>query len=40
MTETNVRTHVSSINKKAKAISGRKLILAERNKGYILNEYM
>lgn len=40
MTETNVRTHVSSINKKAGLISGRRLILSHRGKGYILNEFM
>lgn len=40
MTETNIRTHISSINKKALALCGRRLILSERGKGYRLNEYM
>ena len=37
---TNVRSHISSINKKAKALSGRKLILCTRKTGYQLNHYM
>lgn len=40
MNESNVRVHISSINKKARAVGGRKLILCEREKGYKLNEFM
>ena len=40
MVESNVRAHISSVNRKAKAICGRKLILRVREKGYILNKYM
>ncbi len=40
MTETNVRAHISSINRKAKALSGRKLIICHRNAGYQINPYM
>lgn len=40
MTETNVRSHISDINKKSKTLGGRKLILSVRVKGYKLNEYM
>ena len=40
MSITNVRSHISSINRKAKSLGGRKLILSVREKGYMLNEYM
>ena len=35
----NVAAHISSINKKAKQIGGRRLIVS-RNRKYILNEFM
>lgn len=35
----NIAVHINSINKKADAVSGRKLVLFENN-GYILNPYM
>ena len=35
----NIAVHISSINKKAKAIGGRRLIVS-KNKKYILNEFM
>ena len=40
MNESNVRIHISSINKKSKAVSGRNLIICQREKGYRLNEFM
>ncbi len=40
MTETNIRSHISSINRKAIFLGGRKLILNERGKGYMLNKFM
>lgn len=35
----NIAVHINSINKKANAVSGRKLVLFENN-SYILNPYM
>lgn len=35
----NIAVHINSINKKADAVSGRKLVLFENDK-YILNPYM
>lgn len=40
MVETNVRAHISSINRKAERIGGRKIILSVRDKGYRLNKFM
>jgi DNA-binding MarR family transcriptional regulator len=35
----NIAVHINSINKKAEAVSGRKLVLFENEK-YVLNPYM
>ena len=35
----NIATHVATINKKAKQIGGRRLIVS-KNRKYILNEFM
>ena len=40
MSITNVRAHISSINKKSIALGGRKLILSVHGEGYRLNKYM
>lgn len=40
MVSSNIKHHISHINKKAKAIGGRKLILSERGKGYKINDLM
>ncbi|MBQ8207787.1 MAG: winged helix-turn-helix transcriptional regulator [Clostridia bacterium] len=40
MVETNIRSHISDINRKAKALGGRRLILSVRGEGYRLNRYM
>ena len=40
MVSTNVKHHISHINKKAKALGGRKLILSVRGKGYKINDLM
>ncbi len=40
MVSTNVKYHISHINRKSKALGGRKLILSVRGKGYRLNDIM
>lgn len=40
MVDTNIRSHISSINQKARLIGGRRLILAVRGEGYRLNKFM
>jgi DNA-binding response OmpR family regulator len=36
----SVPVHITAINKKAARIGGRKLIIAKRGLGYIINRYM
>ncbi len=40
MVTSNVRVHISNINRKARAIGGRRLVSFVHNKGYMLNENM
>lgn len=40
MVISNVKHHISHINKKSKALGGRKLILTIREKGYKINDFM
>ncbi len=40
MVSTNIKHHISHINKKSKALGGRRLILSIRGKGYRINELM
>lgn len=40
MVDSNVKHHISHINKKSKALGGRNLIISIREKGYKLNDHM
>lgn len=40
MVVSNVRAHVSGINKKSQKLFSRKLILCDKNEGYYINPYM
>ncbi len=40
MVSTNVKYHISHINKKSKALGDRKIILSVRGKGYKINDHM
>ncbi len=40
LVRSNIKHHVSHINKKSKALGGRNLILTVRGKGYMINELM
>ena len=40
MVPSNVRAHISEINKKSQELFSRKLILCDKNKGYYINQYM
>lgn len=40
VTENSVPVHINDINKKAAAITGRRLVVAKRGQGYTINKYM